>query len=122
LSDVVIDTDTGLPVLPDGFFWRVEGRTTFYGHPEKPNVRLMRTVKFTDSRVTVPGRWPWSAGVPAVQTRNEPVLVKPLPDEFTEEHIRKAALDVWDRWQVVKAREALVGDYPPKRLEINENV
>jgi hypothetical protein len=112
-----IDPDTGLPVLPEGFFWRVDGPTSFYGHPDKPMVRLMRTVEYQDSRVTIPGRWPWSKGVLAVLTRDDSVLFKPLPDEFTKEHIRKAAVAIWDRWQVVKAREALVGDYPPKRLE-----
>ncbi len=87
-----VSSATGLPILPDGYFWRV---TTVYSHPMiQLRKRTWRGSKVIDDR-----------------------HILPLYHEGTEAAIRYAAetlLTNRDASAVIQMRYS--GDYPPKKL------
>lgn len=94
-----IDPDTGMPVVPEGYFWRVKP-----GQMYAVIVELRR-------------KWFWGFTHCVEDT---------LGDDLSEDGIRNLAAYVLNKWEqrAIQKREreeirALFGDYPPKKLGTN---
>lgn len=87
-----IDSNTGFPELPEGYFWRVK--------PDSAGTRvhLMRKRKF----------------LPAASTESR--YVYPGYSEGLEQAIRKAAGEVLGDLSDIETLRPFEGDYPPKKL------
>lgn len=122
-----IDEATGLPVLPDGYFWRVRDytveirrnlppgpwyRESYYGEPQ--------TSGDFEKRVrTVGRRWPRKPLIEVesrVVNRSEAVWAV-AGEVVTRDNLLSLARSALADWEDALAREALLGDYPPKRFE-----
>lgn len=120
-------TETGLPELPEGYFWRVRHRR--YRPFEKYDwvdtdttrlqVLLIKTFSGTRTEKVYPKPW---------YRRTHKEIEVPYTSEdiqFVEDAegthtiaVRNAANRIMKRWEKAKVRDALVGDYPPKTLEV----
>ena len=125
-----LDQSTGLPELPEDCFWRVSG------YREGPCVILIRKVKYALTK-------PKEVGV-IREFFNSLFLIKEQRVEYeeevehfvdfeiirytntgeavhyvdiTEERILAACMIILRREELRKKANALVGDYPPKKLE-----
>lgn len=94
----VMDPDTGMPEVPKGYFWRVKP-----GGMYKLKVELRQ-------------RWFWGISFEVEMC---------VTDDATEWGVRNNAAYILNRWQertrkaTGKGVEALLGDYPPKKLGNN---
>ena len=99
--DYVIDEETGLPVLPEGFFWRV-----YKSHSNSKHYRVGVFYRTWLGRRKLVHREAWSAGS----------LHKISPEDIrdTAHH----ALRQWDKHTGPESDDwkSLLGDYPPKKL------
>ena len=151
---------TGLPELPEGYFWRVgESRSDFlsvFTRPKYAYVAIMhrKTVQKTQDKVIhLPFGIEFTWGYETVEeettetilsfeiVRTEKVLedfyggpedeklgVKEVDkvtyltgDDLTPELILNAARKCFDRWgEIIKSND-LLGDYPPKKLNQENN-
>lgn len=94
---------TGLPELPDGYFWRVT-RVGGKGYANALYLSIRRKVLFFSVRV-------------------EYGMVRPYSWAPTvEEGLRKRAKSILEDWQesaISHPRlDTVLGDYPPKKLEV----
>lgn len=123
-------TETGLPALPEGYFWRVQHRrySTHEGYPwvskdtTRLQVLLMNTISGTRTETVFPKPW---------YRRTHKEIEVPYTSEDTQfvedcegTHpiaVRNAANRIMKRWDKAKVRDALVGDYPPKTLEVEND-
>lgn len=121
-------TETGLPALPEGYFWRVRHRRhhPYKNWPEavatdfsRLQVLLMKTV--SGVRTEKVYQKPWYR-----RTHREITTPYTSEDvEFVEDTegtnpiaVRNAANRIMKRWEKAKVRDALIGDYPPKTLDV----
>lgn len=92
-----MDFETGLPSLPEGYFWRVKSASSLL---TAPKVQLRK--KMWIGSYVVDDAW--------------------TLDEFhsAEQEVRYLAMMIWDRQRAEQERilglARVVGDYPPKRL------
>lgn len=114
-------TETGLPELPEGHFWRVRyhHRYSSYGIDYVDRTRLQ--VQLIETRTTT-----WIA-TQRKWFRNKEISYTDVDKNalFTEDcqgtnpiAVRNAANRIMKLWEKAKVRDALVGDYPPKTLEV----
>lgn len=120
-------SETGLPALPEGYFWRVRHRRyrpykdyDFIATDEtRLQVLLMKTVSGVRTEKVYPKPW-------YRRTHREITTPYTVEDtQFVEDcegtnpiAVRNAANRIVKRWEKAKVRDALVGDYPPKTLEV----
>jgi hypothetical protein len=141
-----INLETGLPELPSGMFWRVEA-VNHWGSPwevmcvhiiERRSVRSQVPVRFwgafgvqkwvsSDLETTHitqslwrPGSIPnpsdddWTLDQDAIRRKQVRAT------EATPEMILLAAEKAFGRYELKLKSESLIGDYPPKKLTIEE--
>lgn len=93
-----IDAGTGLPELPEGYFWRVKtGPLGIF-----PWVELRKKTRFGSKKID--GSW-WSGN----------------NFRSIEAEIVYLASRIFEQFEVAQERESkyhLIGDYPPKSIEI----
>lgn len=118
-TTIEIDPTTGLPTLPEGYFWRVIEEE--YAHV---GIEIRRRRRFGSTVVIDMYVWHnWDGAHP---DSDEPILVSNVSDkEFTPEAILRTAEYLLKKWRARDARalryqanKALLGDYPPKKLEV----
>jgi hypothetical protein len=101
MNDIIIDPATGLPQLPEGYFWRVEKAMpgSQYGY-----VRLMRRRK---------------AWVPKVEASRIFTLT-----ELTESELFSDAVQVYSDFDFegTARYRTLLGDYPPKTINASTEI
>lgn len=120
--------ETGLPALPEGYFWRVRHHRTWdqgyhYGvitDTTRLQVLLIKTSSGTRTEEVWPKPW---------YRRTPREITTPYTSEdikFVEDAegthaiaVRNAANRIMKQWEKAKVRDALVGDYPPKTLEVS---
>jgi hypothetical protein len=121
--------ETGLPALSEGYFWRVRHHRTrlytYYGESYRTDtsrlqVLLIKTLSGTRTEKVYPKPW---------YRRTAREISTPYTSEdiqFVEDAegthviaVRNAANRIMKRWEKAKVRDALVGDYPPKTLEVS---
>lgn len=102
-----IDPTTGLPELPEGYFWKVSRTENPYGLSEEPVfVELMRTSTF-DGVLVLYRR----------VTRFTPFEEYVDFRDLKPRHIRSTAKSVYRAWKRLQRSEELLGDYPPNSLQ-----
>ena len=89
---IEIDTSTGLPVLPRGYFWRVGGE-------DRDGDHLLRIMKGPFFPLCYWVTEAWIYGL------------------LTEEKIQRTAKDRFSQWEMEQKSNSLVGNYPPKNLK-----
>ena len=118
-------TETGLPALPEGYFWRVRHHRTllytYYGeryHTDTSRLQVELIHRSTETNYITGRKW-----FRTVRTEDESVKEQV---EFVEDAegthaiaVRNAANRIMKQWEKAKVRDALVGDYPPKTLEVS---
>lgn len=122
-------TETGLPALPEGYFWRVRHHETYdwayYDYRtqvDKSRLQVLLIKTFSGTRTEKVYPKPW-------YQRTHKEITTPYTSEdiqFVEDAegthaiaVRNAANRIMKRWEKAKVRDALVGDYPPKTLEVS---
>ena len=145
-----IDEVTGLPALPNGFYWRVKWisvddlmvRNAFTLAKLEPGMDVSIV---QDMKVTKTSRYTYlmfftktesyeqtesftraSSGVMYLDLGDENKSLKKLTDfvklhEVTSLGIRNAALRVFERWHAEREAKALEGDYPPMKLQVSDD-
>lgn len=132
-----IDLNTGLPALPENFFWRVGEHVS--GFPfEAPCVRVELVEKYLEPKLVETlnvNTFLWfNRKVEVYEEENvhfrqdiyekvdgERIIDKSL-SEVTPADILETAQKLFDRYTRVKETRNLFGNYPPKKLpEITEN-
>lgn len=123
---MTLDDATGLPALPEGYFWRVRHRqyrpTNRYDWWDTDTSRLQVLLMRTVSGVTTEQRWPkpWYRLSPRVITvpyTSEDVQYVEDAEGTHPIAVRNAAYRILKQWEKAKVRDALIGDYPPMKLE-----
>lgn len=100
---MIIDIATGLPELPEGFFWRVKANSWI----EWYMLELRRKTWFGSIRIT---------------NRH----IEPTRVELSPRHIQREAgwLIGTEKAKIglglIEKPASLLGDYPPKKLEVSE--
>lgn len=124
---ITIDTETGLPELPEGQFWRVTDYQPIFsgltGYGAGHSVQIVEHV----TSPTVQTRWRWFRWIEIEgepETRVNVLQHRQISEALSEESILKTAIDLLESIEEARlAEEAiarLVGDYPPKKLEVSE--
>ena len=109
-STVIYDESTGLPALPDGYFWRVSRSEALF-ISIYPRVTICKWVKRRVGR-----------GYREVETEFSKASFEyevAKSGRSVPETIRGLARDAADefyRWRKVRSQPDHCGDYPPKRL------
>lgn len=138
---MTIDQNTGLPQLPEGYFWRVEEHTiTIFADAVwgewRENVRgWYQGSKTAELRVRKERRRGFLFGSVKVNEvrikHTQRMHLKTYGEwEFSEGKMRNTEADpvtpgnvvercqeVLLEWEADKSRKAIYGDYPPKKLE-----
>lgn len=122
------DDTSGLPVLPAGQWWevvetRMDDYTLFYIDPA--NFRVEIVTGCYEPPVMVYGPWPWSKGVETKPAKTKKTIACAgifkaggMPaSELTPRLIRKAAYGLVQERNRKARTTALLGSYPPKKLE-----
>lgn len=137
-EDVPIDPKTGLPVLPDGQFFRVDKLTDRHGDLTAYTVMIIKEIR--DAPYEAEGWWGRTKTVvPPVKELEG--LYQMYIGEYTddghyvgmatklrEQDIKRAAIDLVisveeeerlkaERRSNEKASKSLMGNYPPKRIK-----
>lgn len=117
--------ETGLPALPEGYFWRVRYRegyipgSYYYTEVDKTRLQvvLIKTTPGNRTEKVYPKPW---------YRRTHQEITTPYTCEDTQfvedcegTHpiaLSNAANRIMKRWDKAKVRDALVGDYPPRTL------
>lgn len=124
----MMTTETGLPALPEGYFWRVRHRRL---HPyinwpqavetDRSCLQVLLIKTFSGTRTEEVWPKPWYRRTPREITT--PYTTEDI--QFVEDcegthaiAVRNAANRIMKRWEKAKMRDALVGDYPPMTLEV----
>jgi hypothetical protein len=110
-----IDPNTGLPLVPEDYFWRVLDKHWEWNAKIPPKVNLMRHVEL---KHTHRGRHWWQPSYVVDESYDQVAYSQRTKDgKLTKETILDAAEEIMQWWADAKARQKLVGDYPPKKLE-----
>lgn len=96
---VAIDARTGLPLLPEGYFWRVSLATDSYGFHKFFVVELRK-------------KWWLGSLLELKKTSN----INRYGNVSNKERIKDTAKEMYVNWKGEDAAFNLTGDYPPKRL------
>lgn len=93
---IKIDRETGFPVVPEGYYWRV----TQVGRPHEPYTRALQ--------VTLVSRespdWGWS------------LTLTSDPSRVRKRHLQRIAKQVYRYWVENNFESPFIGTYPPKTL------
>jgi hypothetical protein len=143
---MTIDISTGLPALPEGQYWRVSNDYNVRGaYPERfVSVNLMRVThirkrRYIDFLFEIPWGyieydehtlldespvWSETPHSPEWVSNNLQVDLRdgyPMAtiDELTPTMILKTAEELLARYKKKQENLSLLGDYPPKKLEVN---
>jgi hypothetical protein len=104
-----IDPATGLPIIPEGYVWRVK----------KTSQGDSLVIKLVQLKVTEKVLWIFTRTV-SNEVELESAYVWDHEVEYTNstfsELLRKRALSIIDNLKDENRLEALVGEYPPKKL------
>ena len=114
--------NTGMPELPDGYFWRVRRWEESFSLTERVSVDIRRKRLFGSEYIY---------GLP-LEFKNKPEVPtgkvggwKPIHAPLTDENVLYTAQVVLENWNRRKAKAAtekrLLGDYPPNKLELGGN-
>lgn len=131
LTDIIIDSSTGLPELPEGHFWKVKRRKEYdYGFSYFSGFEVVWMEPNPTGTKRVHGRkhWYWLASkyydVPCsepkekargtVYTNAQGERIEAL--ELRPEEILETAVRVLQKVQDDNRTLELLGDYPPKTL------
>lgn len=120
--------ETGLPALPEGYFWRVRHHETiewgYHGSrtvKDKSRLQVCLIHSWTEMNVSEYPK-PWyrlkATQVTDISTQEKLLFVED-PEGTHAIAVRNAANRIMKRWEKAKVRDALVGDYPPKTLEVS---
>lgn len=124
-----IDTATGLPALPEGYFWRVqhhrEYADTVYGrvriNNDRERLQVVLIHRYEKTRTGTTTHRNWLGRYVHKPYTDIDVIEDAL---FTEDTlgtnkiaVQNAANRIVKLWEKAKERDALIGDYPPKSLE-----
>lgn len=129
-----LDATTGMPGLPEGYFWRVSELNYWHGQDGCYQVNIMETV--TNRTITgLKGPWFHRRTVTVkLPDKHNPVASKPIgrfkPGEITyngtypktinDAMVASAARQCLIEWNRERDRlttiERICGDYPPKQL------
>lgn len=134
-----IDPNTGLPELPEGYFWRVDqplslpkkeypiyGGYTPRPTPDKSRLRiyLVQTIKGSNKVRQYRGKNRFTRWITANETVQVDASFEREVTRYGEDckgrnaiAVRNAAKRIMKRWNADKEASKLVGDYPPKKLE-----
>jgi len=144
-----IDTETGLPELPEGYYWKVCGFLYGYRHEplDEPYIAIAIYHKYQKPR----SQWvPLSAfqrfldALPFVEIQHREIdvivdyddevyfdrivrkgadgnYVFVHPDKLTPEILLEAAQKALDSWNSQKISRSLLGSYPPNKLEVDSD-
>lgn len=96
---VAIDVRTGLPLLPEGYFWRVNLATDSYGVFKFFEVAL-RKKRWLGSTLEI----------------KKTCHVRKYGNVSNKERIKDAAKEAYVSWKREEEALNMAGDYPPKRL------
>lgn len=118
--------ETGLPALPEGYFWRVRHHEAYnwsgltYVDKSRLQVLLIKTFSGTRTEKVYPKPWyrRTHKGIEVPYTSEDIQFVEDAEGTHTIA-VRNAANRIMKRWEKAKVRDALVGDYPPKTLEVS---
>lgn len=122
-----IDTATGLPALPDGYFWRVRhhrtavmGTLDYFTRTDTSRLQVQLIHKYTLNQPRSIKKRNWIGRKVWVTEYYEDVAENSL---FTEDTlgtnkiaVQNAANRIMKLWEKAKERDALIGDYPPLSL------
>lgn len=115
-----MDELTGLPELPEDHYWKVS--ETDFSYPFHSTYDDRKERKFSVGiwarfkvKSMVRKHW-WSRLEEEWAEHTNPIRTGYMP-ELTAEAIREKAEQVLAQWEADKAKHALLGDYPPKKLE-----
>jgi hypothetical protein len=114
-DEVVIDSKTGLPVLPKGYFFRVKfGYSEYYGNAPTYELHIRR------KRVLRTSEYMAGSTIPDIGTRNNAVSSL---SSLTEKNILHAAIKLFPQLAAEKEyrerisrNKKLVGNYPPNSI------
>ena len=117
-------SETGLPELPEGYLWRVRYHRTplesyygrrYYTDKKRLQVQLIRT--YVQTEAVTERKWFRTVTTYEEATREAEVLTEDAQGT-NPIAIRNAANRIMNLWARQKERDDLVGDYPPKKLEV----
>lgn len=148
-KDIIINTQTGLPALPEGQHWRVSVEDSWLAlYPRHVNVsvikvfivikqdyfdlglfRIKRRRTITEqTEQIVATHSVWGDEVKAGAAKDQTVLnaegnrcVYLPPNDLAAEHIRRTAEYVLQKKEKIERMEALLGDYPPNSIPVIDN-
>lgn len=121
-------SDTGLPILPEGYFWRVrhyrEYIETSFGpvryREDKTRLQVQLIHRYELTRTYTNSHRSWFGRYVDKPYRKVDVIEEAL---FTEDTlgtnkiaVQNAANRIVKLWEKAKERDLLVGDYPPLSL------
>lgn len=125
-----IDIATGLPELPEGYYWEVKRGWRSY-HTENGPVTVTAVEVNINKRIVTTGRYLWGKKWEVIYTPTylgRAVMSGDLAKDeqfITPADILRTAQDAYQGFvakraseERIKSTEALYGAYPPKRLEI----
>lgn len=120
-------TDTGLPTLPEGYFWRVRHRLYYpagfyeFAHTDKTRLQVQLIHKYEVTRTGTSTHRNWFGKYVQRPYERIDLVENELFTEDTEGTnpiaVQNAANRIVKLWEKAKERDALIGDYPPKSLE-----
>lgn len=102
-DSVLISNETGLPGLPNGYYWDVSDGPSWYDMNISLEVRLMNQ----HSKTVVESERPSDEN-----GRSLPIV------ETTKASILEAAITAFIRFDDERAARRLIGTYPPKRIDL----
>lgn len=113
-----MDQLTGLPVLPEGYFWRVSHAGPDWALLAGQEPRLAVEIRVKEFRTVArkAGGF-FSKWVPVTEEGSRVVLVEECKGTAPVAVVNAARRAV-KRLEAHRAAEALVGDYPPKSLAV----
>lgn len=121
-------TDTGLPELPEGYLWRVRHRRIYNGFyvasvVDSGKLQVVLIRKWWETRHNIEMGTPWYRKA-STYTESTEIESELFAEDCQGSHpiaVRNAANRIMKRWEGQKIRDSLIGDYPPKKLEVEND-
>lgn len=122
-----IDSETGLPKLPENFFWRVRhrrhnvtGMFDTFTRTDTTRLQVQLIHKYTSTSLRNTQKRNWFGRKVWTAEYYEDVAENALFTEDTQGTnpiaVKNAANRITHLWEKAKVRDALIGDYPPNSL------
>lgn len=122
LDPDILDPATNMPLLPEGFAWKVRFRKGVYERWDDCILEIKRgkaQAYYKEWHVKRPNKEDGGEKYVAVKPEDMPEYVQLAGISTLENLLEDNELEI-KRLKLVNAMEALEGDYPPKRLSITE--